>query len=168
MTTSLTYRPDKGVSFDDTQINWGFDRLNVRHLLGGIHRESNSVIDISEYNNGSKDYNIVQRRDIYQNYGGQDNFFFLNYDKDDFLKEIEIHKGIEILIGHIKLVFDTDFRDAVSLLKSISSDNKQISHGEYFFKDLKLTIADSESMGGDGEVLAYFYCSQNVNHLNDE
>ncbi|MCW3108005.1 MAG: hypothetical protein JWQ09_2511, partial [Segetibacter sp.] len=87
---------------------------------------------------------------------------------DNLLKEIEIHSGIRISIGHIKLIFDTDFQEVVLLLKSISKDNRQISEGEHFFKDLKLTIANSESMGGDGEVLAYFYCSQNIDHLNDE
>ena len=168
MTTTITYFPDKGIYIDDKMINWDFDRFKIRNLLGNNHKEDDRIIDLSKYYDGNDEYNIIQRRDVYENYNGKENSFFLNYSKDDLLNEVEIHGGYTILIGDIKIDFDMNFDDAVSLLQSISIDNRQISDGEYFFKDLKLTIAHNEFMGGEGEELAYFYCSNNVDHLNDE
>ncbi|MBP6023023.1 hypothetical protein [Ferruginibacter sp.] len=165
MITTITYYPDLGVSINDIAINWGTDRFIIRQLLANQHKESNSITDLSEFHNGSNEYNIIQRRDIYENYQGHDNYFFFNYDKDDTLKEIEIHNGMEISVIGTKLSFDKDFQENVSLLKNISTDNRQVSNGEHFFKDLKLTIADNESMGGEDSVLSYFYCANNVDHL---
>ena len=165
--TTIIYFPDKGISLNDIKIEWGFDRQVVRELLGNFHNESNTIIDLSLYHNGDKEFNIIQRRDIYENHGGDDNYFFLNYGKDDTLKEIEIHKGVLIFIGDIRLSFDTDFQEAVLLLKNISKYNNQISVGEHFYKDLKLTIANREFMGSEGNKLAYFYCSQNIDHLEN-
>lgn len=168
MITNLTYQPDKGVSLNSIQIDWGFDRLTVRNLLGNTHQESNSIIDLSEFHNGSDDYNIAQRRDIYQNYDGLNNYFFLNYNKNDLLNEIEIYDGFTISIENITLSFGADFQEVVLLLKSITNYYKELSDGKYFFKNLKLTIANSDSLGSDGSNLAYFYCSQTVDHLNEE
>ena len=60
-----------------------------------------------------------------------------------------------------------EIEKAAKLLDSISDDKKLLSDGEYFFKDLKLTIASSEAMGGNGSELSYFYCSKDVTHLID-
>lgn len=168
MNTTLTYYPGKGVLYNEVNLYWGMNRITVRDLLHNKHTPRDSIIDLSQYNNGSPDANIIQRRDIYQNYNGENNYFFFNYDAGDNLKEIEIHNGVEIFIQNIKLNFDIDFQDAVRLLKSISKDNLQISTGEYFFKDLKLTIADGETMGGEDNVLSYFYCAKSIDHLIDE
>ena len=165
MKTSLTYHLDRGISINDTPINWGMNRLNVRQQLGGIYKESDSVIDMSKYNNGSNEDDIIQRRDIYKNYQGQDNFFFLNYDNKDLLIEVEICHGLDLQIQKVKLDFEMDFYEAVGLLKNISTDYQQTLDGEYLFKDLKLTIANSEARGGDGNLLAYFYCTKNIDHL---
>ena len=167
MITSITYYPDKGISVNHIVINWGTHRNTIRQLLGDRHEEKNDIIDLSKYHNGSNDFNIIKRRDIYDNYQGQDNFFFFNYDKDDFLRDIEIHHGVEIIVVETKLSFDKTLEENVSLLKDISMDNKPMSDGEYFFTALKLTLADSESMGGEGPMLAYFYCAKNVDHLLD-
>lgn len=139
----------------------------MRQLLKDRHEENNKIIDMSKYHDGSNNFNIIQRRDIYCNYQEQENFFFFNYDKDDFLSEIEIHHGIAIMVDETKLDFGKTFQENVSLLKNISLDNIEFSNGEHLFKDLKLTIADSESMGGEGPMLAYFYCAKNIDHLSD-
>ncbi len=60
-----------------------------------------------------------------------------------------------------------DIEKVTELLGNISNDKKLLSEGEYFFNDLKLTIASSDAMGGDGKELSYFYCSKDVTHLID-
>jgi hypothetical protein len=37
------------------------------------------------------------------------------------------------------------------LLDRISDKNEQLSEGEYFYKNLKLTVASSDAMGGEEE-----------------
>ena len=166
MNTTLTYYPGKGISINETEICWDFERFNIRQLLGNIHHENDSVIEISKYTDDRENLNIVFRRDIYENYCGGRNYFFLNYDKNNLLKNIEIHYGILIVLENLKLSFDMNFEDAVSLLKKLSSHNKELSQGEHFFKDLNLIIANGESLGGNGKELAYFYCSQNVDQAD--
>ena len=115
--------------------------------------------------NGDISKNIIQRRDIYENYKGQENFFFLNFDTNDKLTEIELHHGFNINIEGVDIDFSMDVEKVADLLTSISNDKKQLSDGEYFFEKLKLTIASSEAMGGEGNQLSYFYCSKDVTHL---
>jgi hypothetical protein len=167
MTVTLTYQVDKGVALNDVTLLWDLSRAKVRQLLGDTFQEDNQVIDLSQFHNGTSDFNIVQRRDIYRNYRGQDNYFFLNYDREDNLRDVEVHQGLDILIQNVKFNFETDFQEVMLLLKSVSSDNIKISDGEYFFKDLKLTISDGEAMGGEGHLLSYFYCTKDVEHLTN-
>ena len=162
MTITITYQPDKGVYIGDTLLLWGNDRQQVRTLLNDNYEIGDNVIDL-----GDPNQNIIQRRDIYKNYQEQDNFFFLNYDDNEQLTEVEVHHGINIEVAGITIDFSMDIVKAADLLGSISADNKRLSDGEYFFKNLKLTIASSESMGGEGNELSYFYCSKDVSHLID-
>jgi hypothetical protein len=168
MNPTFTYYPDKGFSLANIPVNWGDSRQNVRHLLGEIYEIHDSDIDMSEYHDGNPDFNLFQGRDVYTNYGAHDNFFFLNYDVQGYLIEVEIHHGLDILVNNVKLIFGTDFLDSVKALKAISDDNKKTGDGEYFFNDLKLIIADWESRGGDENFLAYFYCAKDVTHLSNE
>lgn len=167
MTITLTYQPDKSISFGDLLLLWGTDRNQIRQLLNDNFEISNNVIDLSKYNNGDTSQNIIQRRDIYRNFQGQDNFFFLNFDNEDKLRDIEIHHGLDININGKVINFSMDIEKVAELLDNISDDKKLLSDGEYFFKDLKLTIASSDAMGGDGKELSYFYCSKDVTHLID-
>ena len=160
MTITITYQPDKGVYIGDTLLLWGNDRQQVRTLLNDNYEIGDNVIDL-----GDPNQNIIQRRDIYKNYQEQDNFFFLNYDDNEQLTEVEVHHGINIEVAGITIDFSMDIVKAADLLGSISADNKRLSDGEYFFKDLKLTIACDDTMGGDGNELSYFYCSKDVSHL---
>jgi len=165
MAITLTYQSDKSVSFGDTVLLWDTDRQRVRKLLNDKFEIADNVVDLSQYNNGDISKNIIQRRDIYENYKGQENFFFLNFDTNDKLTEIELHHGFNINIEGVDIDFSMDVEKVADLLTSISNDKKQLSDGEYFFEKLKLTIASSEAMGGEGNQLSYFYCSKDVTHL---
>jgi hypothetical protein len=162
---TLTYQPDRSVSFGDLLLVWGTDRKQTRQQLNDNFEISDNVIDMSQYNNGDTSQNIIQRRDIYTNFQGQDNFFFLNFDNKDKLRDIEIHHGLDININGKVINFSMDIEKVAELLDNISDDKKILSDGEYFFKDLKLTIASSKAMGGDCKELSYFYCSKDVTHL---
>ena len=165
MAVTLTYQPDKGVFFDDALLFWDADRQQVRTLLNGKFEIGDNVVDLSQYNNGDTSQNIIQRRDIYKNYKGQDNFFFLNFDTNDRLTEVEVHYGLDINIEDVKLDFATDIEKVTELLDSISDSKEQLSEGEYFYKNLKLTVGSSEGMGGEGRELSYLYCAKDVSHL---
>ncbi|WP_293898909.1 hypothetical protein [Sporocytophaga sp.] len=39
--------------------------------------------------------------------------------------------------------------------------------GEFFFPELRMTIADGEAMGEDGSGLSYFYATKDVSHLSE-
>jgi hypothetical protein len=162
MAITLTYQLDKGVFIDDTLLLWGSDRQQVRLLLNDKFEIADNVIDT-----GDTIQNIIQRRDIYKNYQEQDNFFFLNFDENDQLAEVEVHHGLEINIADVSIDFSMDIEKAAEMVEAISGDIKQLSDGEYFFRNLKLTIASSDAMGGDGNELSYFYCSKDVSHLVD-
>ncbi|RXK60530.1 hypothetical protein ESA94_08660 [Lacibacter luteus] len=167
MAIKMTYQVDKGFSFADKVILWGADRQLTRKLLNGDFNAGDNVIDLSQYNNGDTSKNIIQRRDIYENYQEQDNYFFLNFNSNGKLTELELHHGFTINIEGIEIDFSMNIEKVVELLSSISDNKKQLSDGEYFFKKLKLTIASNEAIGGDGPGFAYFYCSKDVTHLID-
>lgn len=165
MTITVTYHPDKSVSFDNTVLLWDLDRQEVRKLLNDKFKIADEVIDLSEYHDGDTSKNIIQLRDIYENYKGLDNLFFLNFDANDKLTEIELQRGFIICIEGVEIDFSMKVEKVAELLTSISNEKKQLSEGEYFFKKLKLTVASSSAMGGDSSELAYFYCSKDVSHL---
>jgi len=153
---TILYLPDQGIILNGKSLLWNTDRGIIRKLLNNSHKAGDDFI---------AEINIYQRRDIYNNYGGQDNFFFLNYDENNNLSEIEIHFGFQIAVSNITFSFDQNIFKIVSLLKQVSSFHKILREGEYLFVDLKMSISDSESMGGEGNGLSYFYCSKNIDHL---
>lgn len=167
MAITLTYQPDKSISFGDILLLWGTERRQVRTLLNDKFEIADSVIDLGQYNNADTFKNIIQRRDIYKNYKGQDNFFLFNFDKEDRLRDLEIHHGLDISINGEVINFSMHIEVVAELLNNISGDKKRLSDGEYFFQNLKLTIASCEAMGGDGNELSYFFCGKEVTHLTD-
>jgi hypothetical protein len=159
MHLTITYIPNVGMTINKAEINWGTQREIIRKLLNNNHKAQDSIND---------DANISQKRDVYKNYNGSDNFFFLNYNKNNKLIELEVHDGVEIIVGSALLSFEKELSAIVEDLQTISPLVTKIGDCEYFFKDLKLTISDLEAMGGDGSVLGYFYCSVNTDHLIEE
>ncbi|WP_299363163.1 hypothetical protein [Winogradskyella sp.] len=91
--------------------------------------------------------------------------FFLNYNKNNLLSELEVHWGIKVWIDNIELDFEKDINTYLNELNSKGYNFKEIEQGNYLFEKLKITIADSESTGGDGNGLSYLYSGQNIEHL---
>ncbi|GAO43215.1 hypothetical protein FPE01S_02_03190 [Flavihumibacter petaseus NBRC 106054] len=120
-----------------------------------------STIDIGD------NQTIESRRDVYQNINGGENYFFLNYNADNVLTEVEVHWGVDIFVKEVALNFKSHIQDNVNALKKLTDNFKEIEPGNYLFSDLKLTIADAESCGGDGHELRYFYASTDIAHLNE-
>ncbi len=160
----LTYLPDEGVLIESIKLEWGAAREDARQKFLNVHEEKDSVTDLGQYGGGV----IVQKCDVYQNFNGAENFFFLNYDEESRLTEIELHSGFEIFIGQARLAFGMDISDVAKRLKSLSDDIVELAQGEYFFKELKLTIASADAMGGDGNELSYFFCAKNIDHLLED
>jgi hypothetical protein len=95
---------------------------------------------------------------------GEEYFFFLDYDKDDLLGEIEIIKCDKIQLNKADFGFKDEL-DSIALLLSNYSEISILSDGEYFFKDLKVVISDERNRGGEDSTLGYFYCAADVSHL---
>ena len=165
MTSVITYQPDKCFSIDQIKLVWETERKQTRSLLNSFYEIDDKVIDVSEKYEGDKSNIIIQRRDIYKNYNGGTNLFFLNFDAADKLQELEIHYGLEINIQSIVINFTQTIEEVVQCLKLISIHIVKMSEGEYFFPELKLAVASSHALGGEGKDLAYFYCCKNQNHL---
>ena len=96
------------------------------------------------------------------------NYFFLNYNEDNKLQSIEIHGGIDVKIKNFTLEFKKDITIALKSLSAISENYSEVEDGNYVFEDLKMAIATSESMGGDGNGLDYFYASNDIEHMIDK
>lgn len=169
MNPTLTYQVNKGIFIKEENIflHWNIDRNLTRALFNHKFEASDNILDLSAYNNGDSSQNIIQRRDIYESYQNQNNLFFLNFDKSDHLTEIEIHYGFNINIENIIIDFSMDIELIVNLLSNISSNKIELSAEEYFFKDLKLIIASGNAMGGNDKNLSYFYCGNDLSHLNE-
>ncbi len=167
-TIVIRYFPTVGIEIDGINLEWRKERKIVQQLLGNKHTVKDSVIDLSMHFDGDTKYNIVQKRDIYKSLKNTDCLFFLNYTKEDKLRDLEIHKGCKIILGDINISFDKNMNDVIKNLLSISSRVENREPGEYYFKDLNLVVADEKKMGGNGKKISYFYCSCNTTHLENK
>lgn len=161
----ITYVPNIGFQLDSENFNWNDGRDSVRHKLRNQHKDDDRVIEMSEFFGGDKSHDIEQRRDIYEDVNGEKNYFFLSYDEEDKLSELEINGGIEIFIKEIQLIFEKDINTYLEAFKKIGEKYVETEEGNYLFEDLKMTIANSESMGGEGNGLTYFYGARSIEHL---
>src|SRR5947209_18849839 len=110
MAITLTYQPDKGVFIGDRLLLWGSDRQQVRRLLNDKFEIADNVIDL-----GDLTQNIIQHRDIYKKYQGQDNLFFLNFSENQQLTEVEAHHGFNINVARVFIDFSMDIEKAADL-----------------------------------------------------
>jgi hypothetical protein len=166
-TILLTYLPNFGITITDIKLNWGMSRQKVRELVNSAYTEADETVNLNEEGESDSNQILTQKRDIYANLFLEDNLLFLNYDNDNLLKEVEIHHGIDILIDKIKITFRDTLDDAEISLKTISDDIVRTEEGELLIANLKMSLADSEFMGGEGNILSYFYCAENVEHWED-
>ncbi len=134
----------------------------IRAKLKKIYKEDNQIIPISE----SEMDTIYLRRDIYSDKNTSSYFFFLGYNNEDSLSDLEVHNCERIMVNNFSFGFSDNLDYIASELARYSSVNKK-AKGEYFFKEIKVSILDEMQMGGEGSSLAYFYCAENVNHLED-
>jgi hypothetical protein len=155
------YLPNEGFKIESKEIRWGQKRNLIRQILGEEFKQDDGIIDNSQFFDGDTSYNINYRRDLYQN-------FKTSYDENDFLTELEIHQGIDISVVGITLTFGNDISKLIKEFKKHSYTPTVAKKGEYFFESLKMVIANSESMGGEGNGLDYFYAGADVSHVIDE
>jgi len=160
-TNMVYYFPGVGFEIESRKINWGQKRNLIRQTLAKEFQEDNGIIDNSEFFDGDASYNIHYRRDIYGN-------FKTIFDEDDFLTEVEIHKDFRISVSGITLTFGKDISELINQLRKIDGQITELEEGQFFFKELKMTIGNSESMGGTGNGLDYFYATRDVTHLDDK
>ena len=164
----IKYIPNNGFHIDSDKFNWNENRESVRQKIQNQHKTDDRTIEMAEFFGGDKSHDIEQRRDIYENIKNEKNYFFLSYDKDDKLSELEIHWGIEISVKEIELIFQKDISKYLKELNQIGENYLEVEEGNYLFENLKMTIANSESMGGEGKELSYFYSAKNIEHLIEQ
>ena len=156
----LHYLLQNRILIDGIAFGFNEERDAVRLKLQGVYTPDDQIIHLGN----SETESIYQRRDSYKDFNHTKNLFFLNYDTNDRLSEVEVHFCDQITV--VSTLFD--FNDNLDYIASIISEHSQkISHsdGEYFFKDLKIVIMDKQKMGGEGITLGYFYCASDVTHL---
>ena len=161
----IEYLPNKGFILNSLKFEWNNERNSVREKLGMKHKEEDKIIDVAEFFDGDESMNIHQKRDVYKNLNSKKDLLFLNYDKNNRLRDLEVHYGFDILIDNIRLDFGTEITDLIKQFKNIGTEYSETEKGNYFLPKLKITIADSESMGGEGTGLDYFYATSDISHL---
>lgn len=160
----LEYIPRVGFVFEGKEVRWRSSRSVVRGNLGGIFEEEDRMVDLSEYFEDDENHTIEQRRDLYHD--EEDSYcFYLNYDEEDLLTELEVHSGLAILVNGHEMEFDSDIYRILESMNDSGNRGIELEEGNYLFQDLKMTIASSAATGGDGNGLAYFYGAENVEHL---
>jgi hypothetical protein len=162
---TIRYIPNNGFQISSKKFNWNEDRKSIQIKLQNQHENDDKIIEMADFFEGDKSHNIEQRRDIYKDINNEKNYFFLSYDKNDNLSELEIHWGIEILVEEVELRFQKDISKSLFELEQIGENYSEVEEGNYLFENLKMTIANSKSMGGKGNGLNYFYSAKNIEHL---
>lgn len=162
---TIEYIPTSGFIIDSFSFNWSDPRELIREKLNQKHKEDDRVIELAKYFDGDVSQNIHQYRDIYENYKAAENYFFLSYDENGLLSEVEIHWGISIKVYDQILIFDTPIQIFLDNLSLYDDTTHETEEGNYLLPKLKMSIATSEAMGGNGDGLSYFYAGKNIDHL---
>jgi len=158
---TIQYIPAERIIIDEITLHFSEQRESIRSNLGMEFKEDNQIFDMGE---NAKP--ISQRRDIYQGPDDFDDYFFLNYSKDDKLESIEIHHCSMMTIFDIAINFEDDLDEVAEELQRYSKDYKQ-GEGEYRFFDLKIVLINAEQMGGEDNTISYVYCTSDMSHLAD-
>ena len=158
---TIHYQPNIGFEVNSNNIKWGTTRESVRQAFALEFQEDDGVLDNSAFFDGDTSYNIVYKQDHYEN-------FKASYNSENCLKELEIFNEITIIVSEVTLTFGKDVSELVREFEKQHHTATKIDDGNFFIEDLKITIASSASMGGEGNGLAYFYCGKDVQHVIDE
>ncbi|MBX2923989.1 MAG: hypothetical protein KF746_17450 [Chitinophagaceae bacterium] len=157
----IFYNPLRKIFIDETALEFGEKRESIRRKLGKKHIVDDQILQI-----GDSDTDVIyQRRDIYQNLNATKNYFFLGYNENDLLSEVEIHNCDKIKVNDFVFNFNDDLTFIASGLSKYSSVIKY-GDGEYLLSDIKVSLLDKSQMGEYGDHhLGYFYCAEDVTHL---
>lgn len=153
----VTYLPNLGIEIHSKKILWNESRQNIRVKLKQSHIDDDKEFDNSDFFDGDISFNIIQKRDIYQDFENEGDLFFFHYNNENQLSEIEFHTGIELTIGNTKIEIGEDINRTIEKLEYPYSES---ANGNYFFNEIKLNIANDEYMGGDGNSLSYIYLTK--------
>lgn len=156
----LDYLPLNNILIDGVSINFHEHRELVRDKLGPNYIVDNQTIQMGD---SAKDL-IYIRRDIYKIINNKDCFFILSFDEMELLNEIEVHHCNKIRVNNFEFSFNDELDYVVSGLSKFSSA-KAFGEGEYFFKEIKVSIVNKRQMGGHENTLGYFYFAEYVSHL---
>jgi hypothetical protein len=158
---TIDYFPNVGFKIESQEIKWGQKRELIRQNLAGEFNQDDGTIDNSQFFNGDTSFNISYRRDLYED-------FKTIYDDNDCLTQLEVHQEINIVVTGVTLTFGENIYDLIKEFENHNYSATVAKEGEFFFEDLKMVIANSDSMGGEGNGLAYFYAGVDVSHVMDE
>ncbi|MGS2727907.1 hypothetical protein ACU8DI_14955 [Psychroserpens sp. BH13MA-6] len=164
---NIEYVPNRGFILNSVKIEWNDERNSVREKIGNKHKQDDKTIDVAQFFDGDESMNIHQKRDVYENLNSKNDMLFLNYDKDNKLRELEVHSGFSILINNVRLDFGNEISDFINQFQKNGIEYLETERGNYLLPKLKITIADSESMGGNGTGLSYFYATSDISHLTE-
>jgi len=162
---NLEYLPNHGFIINSTKIVWNSKRDSVRKLLDNKHQADDRVINVAEFFDGDKNKNIYQKRDIYKDIYSKNDSLFLSYDQNNLLTELEVHNGFNILVDGISMEFGNEILNVVKQFRDREIECTEIENGNYLLSNLKMTIANGVSLGGDGTFLKYFYGAKDISHL---
>lgn len=164
---NLEYLPNQGFIINSVKIEWNLERVSVRKRLENKHTSDDRLIDVAEFFDGDKSKNINLKRDIYENLYSENDSFFLSYDQNNLLMELEVHSGFDIILDGIKLEFGNEILDFIKKFQNKGIEWTEMESGNYLLPILKANIANSESLGGDGTGLRYFYGASDISHLTE-
>ncbi len=147
------FNPEKGVQCDEVVINFGMTRAEIRKAL-----------------NNEQEFNFSrgETEDSYEEFQNTSTWFRLGYNQKDFLQEIEFLSG-KLTFKNITILGGSNVSD---ILQQFKSSGYKFYRKKYvdglLCKELKMVIASSEDMGGEGEECEYFYTSSDITHLLEE
>lgn len=144
------------IYFGNVRLNFGDPRESVRSKLGGSYQEKNQTLSL-----GDSVAPMIQRRDIYDTLAGSTgNFFFLNYDENQLLAEIEVHKCEQIQVIDVVFDFESELDGVADRLSKYGQVDK--IYGGYLFKELHICMEENMEENG---TLKYFYCASDISHF---
>ena len=161
----IIHKPSVGIELDGKLVPWGTKRQDLQELWGSPSEAINVVHNISQYLPDAED--IIERKDIYQNYLNKDVSFAAVYNKADIFSEFELHEADQIKVADIDISFKVAITDLVSELKKKGYDLTELegSDENILINSLLTNFASSRYLGGDGDLVRYVYCSGNIDHL---
>ena len=146
--------PLKEIIIDKIRLPFGIPRELVRAKLGVAFEEQNEEILLENESNP-----ILLRRDLYNQLHSNESYFFLNYDQNDQLAELEVHHCKKIKLYNLEF----NFMDEAALIASELSRHSKLTEekeGFWHFGAIKVQLMDEKQMGGEESgQLGYFFCA---------